>query len=153
MTEIHWPAQFAPATMPVHVVNRLAIAAPPRAVWAKLIAANEWPSFYRNSSNVSVEGGGELRAGASFRWRTFGINLRSSVEEFVPDERIAWLAVGPGIVAYHAWVITPTLAGCAVLSEETQSGIVARLGKLIFPRGMYAEHQKWLEGLARVSGR
>ena len=151
MPEIRWPSKYAPAVMPVHIVNRLAFQAPPGAVWAKLIAAHSWPSFYKNSSNVEIEGGGDLRAGASFRWRTFGINLRSTIEEFVPNERIAWLAVGPGITAYHAWIIIQTDAGCAIHTEETQRGPVARLGKLLFPRGMYIEHQKWLEGLASVA--
>ena len=151
MTEVQWPTEFAPAAMPVHIVNRLVVAASPAAVWAKLVAAHAWPSFYKNSANVRVDGGGDLRPGVSFQWRTFGLNLRSTVEEFVPAERIAWSAVGPGIVAYHAWVITPTATGCAVNSEETQRGVVARLGKLVFPRGMHTEHQKWLEGLARVA--
>ena len=151
MTEVRWPAEYAPVAMPIHVVNRLAIAASPNAVWAKLIAARDWPSFYKNSSHVRVDGGADLHLGVAFRWRTFGINLRSTIEEFVPGERIAWLAVGPGIVAYHAWLITATATGCDILTEETQRGIVARLGSLIFPRGMHTEHQKWLEGLARVA--
>ena len=152
MTTIHWPAAYAPAVMPVHVVNRLTVAASPVAVWARLIAAKDWPSFYANSANVRVDGGGPLRAGVGFRWRTFGLNLRSTVEEFVPGERIAWLAHGPGITAYHAWVLTPAAAGCAIVTEETQRGPIARLGKVLFPRGMATEHQKWLEGLARVAG-
>ncbi len=151
MTEIDWPAEYAPAAMPIHIVNRITTTASPQAVWAKLIVAQNWPSFYGNSANVKVENGGDLRPGVAFRWRTFGINLRSTIEEFVPTERIAWLAIGPGIVAYHAWLITPTAIGCHILTEETQRGLVARLGKLVFPRGMYTEHQKWLVGLARVS--
>ena len=53
-----------------------------------------------------------------------------------------------GIVAYHAWLITPTPGGCRVLTEETQKGLVARAGRLIFPGRMEQWHQRWLEGLA-----
>ncbi len=97
---------------------------------------------------MKIEGGGsDLGDGVRFRWRTFGVGLDTQVREWVPNERIAWLATAVGIRAYHAWLIVPTGAGCRVITEETQHGIVARLGKLLFPKRMYDWHQKWLEGL------
>jgi len=35
-----------------------------------------------------------------------------------------------------------------VLTEETQNGWLARLGKLLMPNRMAANHQLWLEGLS-----
>uniref|UniRef100_UPI0035CA8446 SRPBCC family protein n=1 Tax=uncultured Sphingomonas sp. TaxID=158754 RepID=UPI0035CA8446 len=148
---IRWPAAYAPGVMPVHVVNTLAMAADPAAVWKRLIAAEGWPAFYTNASNVRVDGGGDLRPGVTFRWRTFGVDLVSTVEEFVPGERIAWLAHGTGVIAYHAWAIAPAASGCIVVTEETQRGVMARLGKLLMPGRMHRQHQLWLEGLARVA--
>ncbi len=152
MTAIRWPARYAPGTAPVHVKNALAIAAPPAAVWAKLVRATGWPSYYANASKVRIDGGGDdLGPGATFRWRTFGVDLVTRVEEFVPHERIAWLAHGVGVEAYHAWLIEPTPAGCHVVTEETQYGALARLGAVLFPQRMHDWHQRWLEGLARVA--
>lgn len=147
--EIRWPEAFAPAKSPIHVVNRLQVAATPDAVWSKLVAATRWPDWYENSADVRIEGGGDtLQPGSKFKWLTFGFNLNTVVQEFEPGERLAWLASGPGIRAYHAWLIIPRPDGCEVITEETQHGVVARLGRLLFRGQIERMHQVWLEGLA-----
>lgn len=152
MLTLHWPPRFDPAVAPVHVRNSLAIAAPAAAVWKALVRVPDWPKFYNNASNTAIAGGAsELAANSRFRWRSFGVDLDTEVVEFVAGERIAWLARGLGVEAYHAWAIAPTAAGCDVLTEETQYGILARLGALVMPGRMHTQHQLWLEGLARVA--
>jgi hypothetical protein len=147
---IRWPKEFAPAHSPIHVRNELAMSAPAEAAWAWLIRARDWPSWYSNAHDVRIDGGaGDLSAGAKFHWRTFGVNLESQVEEFVPGERIAWTAKGIGVWAYHAWLIRPASAGCTALTEETQHGFVARLGRLLMPSRMHRFHQLWLEELEK----
>ena len=149
MDAIRWPAEFDPVRAPIHAVNRLDMRASPEAVWKALIRASEWPQFYANASNVKIEGGArDLFDGATFRWRTFGVGLVSHVEEFVPNERIAWNAKAPGIWVYHAWLITPAATGCHVVTEETQYGFLSRASRMLFPRRMEHWHQRWLEGLA-----
>ncbi|KQS03012.1 hypothetical protein ASG11_00975 [Sphingomonas sp. Leaf357] len=97
-----------------------------------------------------MEGGGaDLFADARFRWRTFGVALDTRVVEFEPGTRIAWIAEAFGIRAYHAWLITPLAdGGCTILTEETQHGWIARIGRRLFPRRMEHWHQRWLEALA-----
>lgn len=152
MPSIRWPTKFEPARAAVHVRNELAMTAPAVAVWAALIGAADWPSFYANASGVVIEGAGrDLFEGARFTWTTFGVHLDSVVEEFAPPERIAWSAKTFGVLAYHAWLITPTPTGCHVLTEETQHGVLARAGKLLFPSRMSDWHQRWLKGLAAAS--
>jgi hypothetical protein len=113
---------------------------PPEAVWA---------SWYPNASNVVLaRGAPELALGVSFTWRTFGVAIRSTILEFVPNERIAWNAFCLGVEAYHAWEITQTPGGAHVLTEETQYGWAARLGSLLFRNRMSKFHQVWLERLA-----
>lgn len=146
---IRWPERFEPSRCPIHVRNELTMSAPAAAVWGWLVRAEAWPEWYANASDVTVEGPSapDLSAGTRFRWRTFGVSLVSTVEEFVPGERIAWHAVGRGIDAYHAWLIEPLDSGCRVLTEETQHGWLARLGKLLMPSRMHRQHQAWLEGI------
>ncbi|MDQ2861589.1 MAG: hypothetical protein M3T55_12875 [Pseudomonadota bacterium] len=145
---IRWPPNFDPAGAPIHVRNELAMTAPAEAVWGALIRAVDWPIFYKNASGVVVEGGAhELSAGARFTWTTFGVRLKSVVEEFAPMERIAWSARALGVAAWHAWLITATDGGCHVLTEETQMGFLARANALVFPQRMGGWHQRWLEGL------
>lgn len=146
---IRWPACYAPSEAPVHVSNEILAAAPPEAVWAWLVRAPLWPSWYPNSSRVVLPGGAtELAAGVSFTWRTFGVAIRSTVVEFEPPARIAWTAFGVGVDAYHAWLLTAEAGGARVLTEETQHGFAARIGALVFPKRMWQGHELWLERLA-----
>ncbi len=118
-------------------------------MWAWLIRAPLWPTWYPNSSNVVLaDGASELALGVAFMWRTFGVAIRSTVLECVPNERVAWNAFGAGVDAYHAWEITPTPAGSHVLTEETQYGWAARVGSLVLPNRMSNGHQVWLERLS-----
>jgi Polyketide cyclase / dehydrase and lipid transport len=145
---IRWPDEFSPPRAPIHVRNELAISAPAPIVWAWLIRARDWPSWYANAQDVVIENeASDLTPGATFRWETFGVKLVSHVEEFVPAERLAWNARGLGVWAYHAWLIRPAAAGCTVSTEQTQYGFLARLGALFMPSRMHRFHQLWLEGL------
>jgi hypothetical protein len=147
---IRWPAGYAPDECPVHVVNRIETDTAPAVVWSRLIAATRWHEIYANASHVRIDGDADtLSANAHFTWKTFGVALDTRVVEFEPERRIAWLAVAPGIRAYHAWLITPDAnGGCSLLTEETQHGLLARAGKLLFPTRMQRWHQRWIEALA-----
>jgi uncharacterized protein YndB with AHSA1/START domain len=150
---VRWPSEFDPARSPVFVSNELSIAAAPETVWAWLLRAESWPSWYPNSRNVRILEGPrpELARGSRFRWWTFGVRIESVVREFEPCERLAWDARAPGIRAYHAWLLTRTATGCHVLTEETQHGRVARLGKLFTPNRMHRGHKLWLERLGQMT--
>jgi len=108
VSPIRWPDRYAPQRAPIHVTNELSMGASAEAVWSVLIRAADWPAFYANASKVRVEGGAsDLCAGARFTWKTFGVDLRTEVQEFEAPCRIAWLALGLGVEAYHAWLIQP----------------------------------------------
>ena len=89
--KILWPARYEPANCPVHVRNELVMASNPETVWAWLIRAQLWPTWYPNSANIQFLTGQppELALGTRFRWKTFGITIESTVKEFVPYERLA----------------------------------------------------------------
>jgi hypothetical protein len=148
--EINWPEHYAPQDAPVHVRNSLQIDAPAEHVWAWLVRAELWPDWYDNASRVRIRGnhGPNLALDTEFRWRTFGIGIRSRVREFVPFSRIAWDGHAFGIDVYHAWAIEVRRQGCLVVTEETQHGFNARLGAWLMPKRMTTFHQIWLEKLA-----
>ena len=153
LPQINWPSHFAPQNCPVHVRNELAMNAPPEHVWAWLVRATLWPTWYVNAANVRLlqGNGANLALGTKFRWRTFGVTITSTVLEFIPHERIAWDARAIGLEVYHAWLLQRTPQGCHVLTEETQHGALARLSNVVMPNRMYKYHQIWLESLARKS--
>jgi hypothetical protein len=129
------------------------MSAKPEDVWAWLLRAVRWPTWYPNCSNVRLEDSPkpDLAPGVHFRWRTNGVSLRSHVMEFEPCQRLDWDARGIGVHAYHAWLIEPRPSGCWVLTEETQLGWLARLGKLLMPNKMSRVHQLWLERLQAMA--
>ncbi len=145
---IRWPERFRPDRAPVHVQNAIDIPAPPERVWSWLVRAPDWPSWYPNSRDVRLVGGGEeLRSGSLFRWSTFGAALLSRVEEFEPPSRLAWSARGPGVDVYHAWLLEARAEGTHVVTEEAQYGALARLDHLLRPNRMYRGHDLWLRRL------
>ena len=150
---VRWPPRYSPASAPVFVHNELEMDAPPEVVWAWLVRAPLWPTWYENASDVTLLSGTppDLSPEARFRWTTFGVRLESRVQEFVPGERIAWVARCAGVDAYHAWVIGGRPGGSHVLTEETQHGWLARLGAWVMPRRMHTYHQIWLEQLRETA--
>jgi Polyketide cyclase / dehydrase and lipid transport len=145
---IRWPEKYAPDKTKVHVHNELDMDVEPLQVWSWLIRAKLWPKWYKNSENVVIENGAsDLSAGATFRWKTFGVHLESQVQEFEPPERLAWNGKGPGVDVYHAWLIQKTFNGCHVITEENQRGLVAWASNALMPTRMSKAHQMWLEQL------
>jgi hypothetical protein len=116
------------------------------------LEASRWPEFYGNVKDIELEGGGsELRRGARFHWTTFGVRVHTVIEELEPNRRLAWSGRGLGSTAYHGWVLVPKDGGTLVITEETQQGSVASIARWFLRRGLLTWHQRWLEGLARVS--
>ena len=145
---IRWPERYRPERTSVHVRNEIEIPAANEVVWAWLVRAKLWPTWYPNSKDVKIEGGGaDLAQSVKFRWKTFGVTLDSTVEEFVPPERLAWSARSLGIDVYHAWLVERLPSSCHVITEESQNGLMARLSNAMRPNNMGRFHQVWLERL------
>src|SRR5207244_3563490 len=138
---------------PVYCRNELSIDAPAAVVFAHLVRAAKWSEWYSNCKRLRFENGPgpDLALGTRFTWTTFNARIDSTVRELVADERIAWDAKGLGARGYHGWVIEPTASGCHVVTEETQRGWGIRLVRRLLRASMLVQHQKWLEGLARMA--
>ena len=148
-SQIHWPHGFDPKTADAFVHNEIFIKAPANVIWDNLVKATEWPEWYSNSSDMQIAGGGktELEADVDFAWKTFGFPIKSTVHEFVPNERLGWFGSGTGIKAYHTWLIVHKDDGCEVITEETQFGPSAIQYNIEQPTAMYDGHHWWLAAL------
>ena len=154
---IRWPEYYRPEQTAVHVSNTIDVDAPIDVVWAWLIRADLWSTYYSNAKNLSFlnqKDDPNLKLGTRFRWTTFGVTIDSDVIEYVLNERISWTGARMGLDVVHAWLLTPktdangVVTGTHILTEETQNGALARLSKWIYPKRMHDEHQHWLEGIA-----
>jgi uncharacterized protein YndB with AHSA1/START domain len=152
-TELSWPDEHRPEVSAFHAVNELQIAAAPEVVWAWLIRPDLWPSYYVNSRFVKHLGGPwpEVEPGSRWRWFTFGAFITSEVVEYEPERRLAWDAHALGSHGHHGWVLSPRDGGTFVHTEETQKGWGIQMVKPVLRPMMLRYHQRWLEGLAKVS--
>ncbi|CAB3679200.1 SRPBCC domain-containing protein [Trinickia soli] len=152
---IKWPQEMAPSRSPIHFTNELEVAASPETIWKLLTDPAAWPSFYPGVQQVQLlDGHTRFGAGTRFETNLAGQDVYASVQEFEPMTRIAWGGY-PKIAehsrAYHAWIITPTAAGCHLWTEETMQGPhwieLAKKAPDIF----WLTHEKLLEDLAEVA--
>lgn len=153
LPEIHWPSGFEPKNADLFAHNAIEIEAPCAVAWSRLISAEEWPKWYPNSSDVRVQssGRGVLNHGATFQWRTFGLDIASRVHEFEPERRLGWFGDAPGLNAYHTWLLTEGGGKCRVVNEEVVKGPAAVKLRQSDPDAMHKGHDRWNEVLKQAS--
>jgi hypothetical protein len=93
-------------------------------VFANIVDAQLWPSWYPNSHNVVVHDSpdNKLHEGTKFSWDSFGVDIESTVHELVPNSRIGWWGLGTGVKAYHTFLLVRTDCGCHIITEEVVRG-------------------------------
>jgi len=149
-----WPAGLDPAQADLFSHNQIRIDAPCARVWRHIVDATSWPDWYPNSKNVRlVSGGSQLRLGTVFRWRTFGLDVESRVQDFVPGRHIGWTGGAPGAAPgfYHLWLLAPEGQSCRVTTEETGRGAAAVRLRQTDEGLMHRGHDLWLASLKWVS--
>lgn len=153
MTPEAWPAGMDPAEAPVFAHNALYMEASPTTIFNWLKRADLWPTYYANSSHVEVNAPSapDLSLDAHFRWTTFHMPLKSQVLLYDEGRSLGWEAKGPGLRAYHKWILIPEGTGTRVVTEETDTGIVAKWGAFYIKRELLRQHQRWLEGLRTMA--
>ena len=152
-----WPRPFDPRSSAIYALNDIDVEAPPEVVWKLLVEAENWSNYFPAEDQVKIlSGGSALALGTKYSRVTVGFLMTLIVTEYEPGRRLSWSTVvdgdETGSSAYHGWVITPTAAGCHVLSEETQHGpfFLEEIGHK-HPGALYLYHQDWVESLARAA--
>jgi short-subunit dehydrogenase/uncharacterized protein YndB with AHSA1/START domain len=139
----------SPASRPPIVVRtETVIRAPAERVWDLLSDVEKWPSWHRASRWVRVESPG------SFRWRAHPVLLRITVIASDRPHSFAFVADGAGVHAERTFTIRPTTDGLStiVIDDETQVGLLPRLGRMILAPRLRAVNHAMLEDLARAAG-
>ncbi|MEW9624702.1 SRPBCC domain-containing protein [Rhodanobacter geophilus] len=155
--KVIWPERYHPKTSAIYALNDIDVKAPPEVVWKLLVDAEHWAHYFPAENHVRIlSGESELALGTRYSRVTVGYPMSLVVTECVPGRRLAWATTvdgdKTGSTAYHGWVITPTDAGCHVLTEETQQGdfFLDVIGRQ-HPGALYRYHQDWVERLARAA--
>jgi uncharacterized protein YndB with AHSA1/START domain len=154
MTAVRWPEGFDPADATLYVVNEGTSTAPPEDIWRWLVRPDHWGDYYSNVSRVRAKEGAwpEIENGSTFTWVTFNAPVTTTVDEFVPFERLAWTGSGLGSVGHHAWLLEADgRGGTRIVTEEVQRGAAVRLFRPVLRRRMQALHQQWVDNLATIA--
>jgi uncharacterized protein YndB with AHSA1/START domain len=144
--KIQWPEKFNPKVSDFYVHNEIEVNARPEQVWQLLIQAKNWINWYDGIQNIKFEDSAQqnLAKDSKVFWNSMGQRLNNTVTEFVPNERLAWTFKEDKIQGHHAWIIIPTETGCKVITDESQTGKLAKLQKIFLPRKLMKQHDKWL---------
>jgi hypothetical protein len=151
--DIHWPQGFAPSQADLFSHNKLLINASCERIWSHIIDAAKWPEWYPNSKEVKINADTVLKDGTVFRWSTFGLQLESKVNEFVPYTRIGWYGYAPGTEPsfYHTWYLKLQGDACLVVTDEVGRGKDAAHLRETDESLMHRGHDLWLATLKWIS--
>jgi hypothetical protein len=143
--DIRWPDGFDPARADLFADNAVVINAPAKSVWAKLIAAAAWPTWYSNASDVVInDAAGQLGKDVTFNWTTFGLKIASKVADFAPYARLGWHGNGDQLRAYHTWLLIPRFGDSTyVVMEEIGMGDGAQHLAQTNPGYLHRGHDLW----------
>ena len=151
--DIHWPEGFHTEQADLFAHNEIVVHASCEKVFANIVDAQVWPSWYPNYYNVELLNSrdGKLHEGTRFSWDTFGVHIESRVNEFVPNSRIGWFGDGTGMNAYHTFLLLKTDKGCHIVTEEVVKGSGAVEFREKQPEAMHEGHDLWLSTLKQRS--
>jgi hypothetical protein len=160
-----WPKGFEPDVTPIFAHNEIVIAAPPARVFAALLDARSWSTYYENASKLELPAGVErLGPDVHFGFTTFGVAFSAQITLFEADQALGWTCTGgtPELSVHHRWLLEPEGSGTRLVTEETNYisgfgwlGPLARwfnqkLAESGTREALPAAHQRWLTELKRV---
>ena len=101
------------------------IAAGEREVWTVIADIGAWPTW--NPAVREAVFGGELEAGARFRFSTAFGSIKCRLSEVDAPRTLAWTGRLLSVRERQAWQLAPNATGTHVSIESSLSGIGARL--------------------------
>lgn len=136
---------------PVKGTAEIDIAAPPQAVWDVLTRFDNWPNWSSDVKSMAFEG--PLAPGSTFRWKAGPGTILSTLDRVEPPRYISWHGKTLTIDAYHEWWLEPRDGGTHVRTEETFSGLLAKILRGQLQKTLDKSFQAGVECLKRESER
>lgn len=130
---------------PVSSSRSIDVEAPPETVWSVLTAIADWPQWNPDVKSMSFDG--PLEPGSTFRWKAGPATIVSTLEEVDPPRRVRWRGRTLSIDALHEYRFEPRDGGTRVETEETFSGLLARLMRASLQKTLDRSLEQGLEHL------
>jgi uncharacterized protein YndB with AHSA1/START domain len=136
---------------PVRSSQEIEIAGPPEIVWDVLTDFEQWSQW--NPDVKSMSFAGPVAPGSEFKWKAGPGTIVSTLEAVEPLRRISWRGRTMSIKAMHEWHLEPRAGGTLVQTEETFSGLLARLFRGSLQKTLDKSTSEGLEHLKREAER
>jgi uncharacterized protein YndB with AHSA1/START domain len=131
--------------------REIQIAAPPEIVWEVLTDFDRWQDWNPEVKSMSFDG--PLAPGAMFRWKAGPGTIVSTVEEIDRPRYIRWRGRTLSISAIHEWRFEGRDGGTHVETEESFSGMLARILRGSLQKQLDRALEEGLEHLKREAER
>ena len=131
--------------------REIEIAAPVDVVWEVLTDLEQWPQWNPDVKSMSFDG--PLAPGSEFRWKAGPATIVSTLERVEPPRVVAWRGRTMSIKALHEWRLEPSDGGTRVETEETYTGLLARLFRGQLQKTLDRALEQGLEHLKREAER
>jgi uncharacterized protein YndB with AHSA1/START domain len=127
---------------PVFARHEIHIQAPAERVWALISDIDAWSWWQPDIGYARLVG--PLAPGSTFKWKSRGTAVSSTLEEVDPPRRLGWTGRAMGAKARHVWILEPQGNGVTVKTQESFEGIVVVLLKKTMPRLLDDSLKTWL---------
>jgi uncharacterized protein YndB with AHSA1/START domain len=134
---------------PAFARREIFIETPPERVWTLISEIDRWSSWQPDISTARLIG--PLAPGSTFRWKSAGTGIFSTIAEVDPPRRIAWTGRAMGAKAKHVWMLEPQGSGTVVTTQESFEGLVVWLLKKRMQRLLDESLSKWLARLKEAA--
>lgn len=165
MKSINWSTEYLPGKTDNFVSNEvISNEVTLEDVWKNLVDTAQWEKYYDNATNIDLsdKSTSNLQFAETFHFDTFGFPIDAQVMELVAPvdgktARLAWHGWQNGDAetqfdVYHAFLIEKLDDGrVRLLTQESQIGKPAEDLSKQDPNPMLNGHQKWLDGLVKIS--
>jgi uncharacterized protein YndB with AHSA1/START domain len=130
---------------PLVARKEIFIQATPETVWRIQTDINAWKEWQPDISKSQIED--VFSTGAIFRWTSGGFAVTSTLQEVVPQERIAWTGKALGSQARHIWTFKLQTGGTLVTTEESMEGWLISILKPLMPNFLDKSLYVWVKAL------
>lgn len=130
---------------PLVAHKEILIQTTPEVVWSIHTDINAWKEWQPDISKSQIDG--ELSTGSVFIWNSGGFTITSTLQEVVPQERIAWTGKALGSQARHIWTFKPQPRGTLVTTEESMEGWLIPIVKILMPNFLDKSLDVWVMAL------
>ena len=127
------------------------IAAPPEVVWDVLTGFERWPDWNPEVKSMSFDG--PVAPGSEFRWKAGPGTIVSTLEQVEPPRLVRWRGRTLSIKALHQWRLEPRDGGTHVETDESFTGLLARLFRRPLQKTLDKSLTEGLEHLKREAER